>query len=86
MTQEIIMNAVYSSNIAKIGFYSSLIEGAGDLYIEFSNGKTYKYEGVPEKLASDLWRTPSKGSFFAKYIKNIYPATLAESIKNVQKS
>lgn len=57
---------VRSSNIDAIGYLP--IKG-GLLTIQFHNGDTYVYEGVPVELYLGLMQTSSKGKFFAQNIK-----------------
>lgn len=56
---------VQSSNIKAIGYES------GCLFVEYPSG-TYEYQGVPEKVYTDLMAAESKGSFMNQYIKGQY--------------
>ncbi len=47
---------VYSSHVSRIGY-----EG-GNLIVEWQNGKTSVYEGVPERLANEVMNSASIGS------------------------
>jgi hypothetical protein len=65
-----IMVAVTSSNMRRIGF----IEPSSTLIIDFLSG-TYVFEGVSLDLHDKLMQAESKGSFFAKHIKNKFETT-----------
>jgi hypothetical protein len=60
---------VSSSNLATVG-YDVATE---TLEIEFQNGSTYQYYGVPESIFHDLLSAGSVGSYFSRNVKNIYP-------------
>lgn len=60
------MFPVTSSNLHSVGFEN------GTLYIRFKTGRLYAYFGVPEHIYFALMNASSKGSFFARYIKNNY--------------
>lgn len=68
MKHETILN---SSNIASVGYDSdeSLLE------VTFKSKSTYQYEGFPADLHEAFMKAPSKGKFFAQYIKNEYAFT-----------
>lgn len=61
---------VGSSNI------SAIKHDGNDLYIEFTNGRTYRYEGVPEDEAVSLLHASSHGKHFHQNIKDQYTGTL----------
>ncbi len=65
------MQAVVSSNIRGIAWSDET------LYVEFTNGQTYKYNGVPESEYEDFLAAGSPGRFFADNIKNSYPYSRA---------
>ena len=56
---------VTSSNIASIGYdpKQEILE------VEFCDGRTYQYLGVPEMLYRGLMAASSHGSFFDAHIK-----------------
>jgi hypothetical protein len=56
--------AVTSRNIVSIGYDPS----SSTLEIEFKDA-TYQYYGVPADIYEGLLQAPSKGSFFAQYIR-----------------
>jgi len=63
------MFPVSSSNIAAVGY------DAADqaVHVQFSNGTTYVYKGVPEHEFENLRTAPSVGSYLNRNYKNIYP-------------
>jgi hypothetical protein len=64
------MEWVDSSNIEAVGYD----DDARRLYIQFSSGNTYSYEGVPPETHQELMAAVSKGSYFNREIKPNYPA------------
>jgi len=63
------MHPVISSNIAAIGYD----EGDQTVYIQFLNGPTYAYKGVPAHEFENLRTAPSVGSYLNRNYKNVYP-------------
>lgn len=61
------MIPVVSSNLSSVGYEN------GVLYVSFRHGGIYSYEGVPYEVYQNLLKAPSKGKYFAAYIKNSYP-------------
>lgn len=47
-------------------------EGTG-LFVTFTSGQTYVYDGVPRDLYERLLRAPSKGTFFNDEIRDAFP-------------
>jgi hypothetical protein len=47
------------------------------LFIRFSNGRTYRYAGVPSSVFTALSRADSKGTFFNAHVQGRYPYTQA---------
>ncbi len=43
------------------------------LFVQFVDGDTYAYLGVPEAVYADFLAADSKGAFFASAIRNRYP-------------
>lgn len=43
------------------------------LLIAFKSGMTYAYKNVPDFIVLDFVDAPSKGNFFHKFIRDIYP-------------
>jgi hypothetical protein len=60
---------VASSNIQSIGYDTE----AQILEIEFNNGGTYQYSGVPEYEHEGIMNANSHGKYFHANIKNRYP-------------
>jgi hypothetical protein len=63
------MQPVSSSNIAAIGYDAE----NQTVYVQFLNGSTYAYKGVPEHEFENLRTAPSVGSYLNRNYKNIYP-------------
>ncbi|GAA0410465.1 KTSC domain-containing protein [Cocleimonas flava] len=63
------MQPVSSSNIAAVG-YDPDTENA---YVEFLDGSTYAYKGVPEYEFNNLLTAASVGSYLNRSFKNVYP-------------
>lgn len=57
---------VISSNIRSIGYLNNILE------IEFNDCSIYQYYDVPYTLYNQIMNAPSKGKFFAAFIKNKY--------------
>lgn len=55
-----------SSNIAKAAYYE------GDLYIQFINGRKYRYFEVPQRVVSELLVAESVGKYFNDEIRDEY--------------
>lgn len=63
------MQPVSSTNIAAVGYdVESQI-----VYVQFLNGSTYAYKGVPEHEFENLRTAPSVGSYLNRNYKNVYP-------------
>ena len=60
---------VSSSNIAAIGYDVENLT----VYVQFLNGSTYAYKGVPEHEFENLRTAPSVGSYLNRNYKNVYP-------------
>lgn len=60
---------VNSSNIGSVGYDS----GSDTLEIEFINGGTYQYSGVPEGVYEGMMGADSKGKYFHANINKKYP-------------
>lgn len=63
------MEPVSSSNIAAIGYS---VEDQ-TVYVQFLNGSTYAYKGVPEHEFENLRTAPSVGAYLNRNYKNVYP-------------
>lgn len=74
----IIMNAVESSNVNKVGYD----ETAQILQVEFKNGGVYRYKAVPKDMYDAMLTAPSIGSFIAKCIKGYFESEKAQPEKD----
>lgn len=63
------MHPVSSSNIAAVGYDRE----TQTVYVQFLNGTSYAYKGVPEHEFENLRTAPSVGSYLNRYFKNVYP-------------
>ncbi len=63
------MHPVNSSSIALVGYASE----DQTVYVQFLNGLTYAYKGVPEHEFENLRTASSVGSYFNRNFKNVYP-------------
>jgi hypothetical protein len=63
------MQPVASSNIAAVGYDAE----SQTAYVQFLNGTTYAYKGVPEHEFENLRTAPSVGSYLNRNYKNVYP-------------
>ena len=59
------MKPVKSSNVKAAGYDAK----AKELHIQFGNGATYRYSGVPEDVYNDLCLCESIGRFVANNLK-----------------
>jgi hypothetical protein len=62
------MTPVDSSSLFQIGYN----ESTQDLFVEFSDNRTYVYSAVPEPTFRELMEADSKGSYFNREIKPHY--------------
>jgi hypothetical protein len=62
------MTPVASSNIAAVGYD----ETTHMLTVQFNNGRTYRYAGVPNGEYQNLLNASSVGNYFATNIKNVF--------------
>lgn len=63
------MLPVQSSNIACVGYDTE----NQAVFVQFINGSTYSYKGVPEHEFQNLLTAPSVGSYLNRNYKNVYP-------------
>ena len=63
------MHPVSSSNVAALGYDAA----TQVVYVEFNNGTTYTYSGVPEHVYQALDNAASIGSYLHHNLKNVYP-------------
>ncbi len=62
-------HGVNSSNIASVGYDAK----NQTVYVQFLNGSTYAYKGVPEHEFDNLRTASSVGSYFNRNYKDVYP-------------
>lgn len=63
------MQPVNSSNIVAVGYDPE----SQSVYVQFLNGTTYRYKGVPEHEFDNLRTASSVGSYLNRNFKNVYP-------------
>ena len=68
------MQPVNSSNIAAVGYDAE----NQMVYVQFLNGSTYVYKGVPDHEFENLRTAPSVGSYLNRNYKNVYPYERAD--------
>ena len=59
---------VDSSNIQDVSYD----QNSGTMVVTFNNGSTYQYRDVPIGVYQRLIDAPSKGSYFAEYIRHSF--------------
>jgi len=60
-----------SSGLSVVGYSKD----SAVLEIEFKSGKVYRYFAVPSSLYAELMTAESKGTFFNRCIKDVFPFT-----------
>lgn len=60
---------VDSSSLASVMFSAEL----NVLWVNFRNGLSYEYFGVPQHVFDELVASASKGSFLNRFIRNRFP-------------
>jgi hypothetical protein len=63
--------AVASSALAAVGYEPR----SRTLGVVFHNGGVYQYAGVPGAVYDELMNAPSKGRYFAEFVRDRYPTT-----------
>lgn len=63
------MQPVSSSNVAAVGYDPD----SQTVYVQFLDGSTYGYKGVPEHEFENLRTASSVGSYLNRNYKNVYP-------------
>jgi hypothetical protein len=58
---------VHSSNVSRIAYES------GTLLVQFHNGSTYQYDGVPFEVWEEFMSASSKGQFVWQRLRGKYP-------------
>ena len=61
--------AVRSSSLAQVAYDSR----QSILQVEFRDGTAYGYAGVPLATYHDLLRADSKGAYFNRHIRSLFP-------------
>jgi hypothetical protein len=69
------MRSVYSSHVSKVGHDQE----TGELVVQWDNGKTSVYSGVPPDLADDVMNSWSVGSALTTRIKGAFPHRYLDS-------
>jgi len=72
-TPAIAMQPVKSSNLQAVGYD----EASSTLAVQFKNGTTYRYRGVPAEVFQQLLTAASAGSFFSSSIRGQYEGVRA---------
>lgn len=62
------MNSVASTSINKIGYKRRTMN------VKFNNGKTYEFKKVPRALFDRFVNSISKGNFFNKEVRDLFPS------------
>ena len=71
---------ISSSTIKAVAYNSD----TRNLFIRFQTGASWVYEGVPSLIFDHFMKSESKGQFFAKNIKNVFPAKKLEKAEIVE--
>jgi len=61
--------AIQSSSLAQVAYdcHQSILQ------VQFRDGTAYAYGGVPLQTYLDLLQADSKGAYFNRHIRNLYP-------------
>lgn len=65
------MVAIRSSSLEQVAFDCD----QSILRVRFRDRTAYEYEGVPLQTYLDLLQADSKGAYFNRHIRNLYPRT-----------
>lgn len=63
------MEPVSSTSIAAVGYDAE----NGVVYVQFLDGQTYAYKGVPQHEYESLRSAASVGSYFNRHFRSAYP-------------
>jgi hypothetical protein len=63
-----IVTSVQSSNIDLVEYYPDELK----LGVVFTTGHKYMYDNVTEEVYKDFLNSPSKGTYFNKFIRSLY--------------
>jgi hypothetical protein len=72
------MKPSFSSTISEFSYD----EDTQSLTITFSSGSRYVYSGVPKEVVEGFRAAESRGKFFGREIKHIYPMQKIEEEKS----
>lgn len=61
------MNSVKSTSISEVGYRRRTLK------VQFNNGRTYEFRKVPRATYDQLLKSDSKGEFFNREIRNLFP-------------
>jgi len=54
---------------------NSIFFADGVLFVQFRNGSIYRYEEVPRSVYDSLLQASSKGKYFLRNVRDLYPTT-----------
>lgn len=63
---------IKSTSLARVAYDHQ----CANLRVEFRDGTAYQYRGVPLETFVDLVRANSKGAYFNKNIRDLFPYTV----------
>ena len=63
------LTPVSSSNVSAVGYDAPTHR----LFVRFTNGSLYRYEGVTEATYRSFLAAPSKGQFVWQHLRDQYP-------------
>lgn len=63
----ILMNSVKSTSISEVGYRRRTLK------VQFNNGRIYEFRKVPRATYDQLLKSDSKGEFFNREIRNLFP-------------
>lgn len=72
---------VKSSNLRRIVYSRSIQE----LRVEFKSGALYRYDGVPKRIAKEMFTASSMGRYLHYRIKGKYPYTMLRAGRQGEK-
>lgn len=61
--------AVKSSNVAEVAYHE------GGTVVRFKNGDTWRYDGVPESIHTEMLHSGSVGKYIHQFLKPNHKAT-----------
>lgn len=66
----VLRTPVQSTVLASVGY----CEAHAVLEIQFNSGRVHRYYTVPKQVHEHLMAAPSKGAFFNRFIRGVYPS------------